>query len=92
MFRLSKSVYFKVKKMITSYQLWQKLRNLYEKKSVVLQIYWLKQLVDLKRKDGVTIFTHLNEFNSIFGHLNGKEIDFNDSLKSLFLLITLPKS
>ena len=36
--------------------------------------------------------THLNECNSIFGQLNGQGIEFNDPLKALLLLITLPKT
>ena len=43
-------------------------------------------------KDGVSMSTHLNEFNSVFDQLKGKGIQLNDSLKALFLLITLPDS
>ena len=52
MLTLSKSVYFNVKDMKTSFELWQKLCNLYEKKSVTSQVYWMKQLVDLKMIEG----------------------------------------
>ena len=63
---LSKSVYFNVKEMKNSFELWQKLCDLCEQKSVALQVYWLKQLVDLKMKDGTSMSSHLNEFNIIF--------------------------
>ena len=53
-------------------------------------IYWLKQLVDLKMKDGTSMSNHLSEFNSMFDHVSGQGIELNDSLKALFLLITLP--
>ena len=49
---LSKSVYFNVKDMKTSHELWEKLCGLYEQKSAASQVYWLKQLVDLKMKEG----------------------------------------
>ena len=49
---LSKSVYFNVKDMKTTYELWKKLCDLYDQKSVASHIYWLKQLVDLKMKKG----------------------------------------
>ena len=39
MLTLSKSVYFNVKEMKTSFDLWQKLCDLYEKKSVASQVY-----------------------------------------------------
>ena len=42
MLTLSKSVYFNVKDMKTSFELWQKLCDLYEKKSATSQVYWLK--------------------------------------------------
>ena len=56
------------------------------------QIYWLKQLADLKMKDGVSMSSHLNEFNLVIDQLSGQGIQLNDSLKALFLLITLPDS
>ena len=61
MLTLSKSVYFNVKDMKTSFELWQKLCNLYEKKSAISQVYWLKQLVDLKMIERTSMSTHLNE-------------------------------
>ena len=42
MLTLSKSVYFNVKDAKTSFELWQKLCDLYEKKSAASQVYWLK--------------------------------------------------
>ena len=36
--------------------------------------------------------SHLNEFNTIFSQLNAQEVEFADSVKALFLLITLPES
>ena len=42
MLMLSESVYFNVKEMKTSFDLWQKLCDLYEQKSVASQVYWLK--------------------------------------------------
>ena len=87
---LSKSVYFNIKVMTKSYQFWQFLIDLYEKKSVVSQIYWLKKLVEQKIKNEVAMSTHLHEFKSIFGQLNGHKTEFDISLKDLSLLITLP--
>lgn len=66
---LSKSMYFNIKDMRTNFEIWQKLCDLYEKKSAASQVYWLKQLVDLKIKEGTFMSNHLNEFNTIFSHL-----------------------
>ena len=70
MVTLSKSVYFNVKEMKTSYELWKKLCNLYDQKSAASQVYWLKKLVDLKMKEGASMSDHLNEFNTIFSQLS----------------------
>ena len=45
--------------------------------------------MDLKTKDGTTMSNHLSEFNSVFDQVSGQGIELNDSLKALFLLITL---
>ena len=69
MLTLSKLVYFNVKDMKTSHELWEKLCGLYEQKSVASQVYWLKQLVDLKMKEGTSMSNHLNDFNTIYSNL-----------------------
>ena len=43
-------------------------------------------------KDGTSMLSHLSEFNSIFNQVSGQGRELNDSLKALFLLITLPDS
>ena len=73
-------------------QLWEKLCGLYEQKSATSQVYWLKQLVDLKMKEGTAMLSHLNDFNTIFSNLSAQDVEFEDSVKALFLLITLPES
>ena len=35
---------------------------------------------------------HLNEFNTIFSQLSSQEIKFDDCVKAIFLLVTLPES
>ncbi|MCO5557816.1 hypothetical protein L7F22_011388 [Adiantum nelumboides] len=74
-----------------TYDLWEKLCDLNEHKSIASQVYWLKQLVDLKMKEDTTMSNHLREFNIIFHNLNAQEFEFEDSVKALFLLITLPE-
>ena len=92
MLTLAKNVYFNVEEEHTAYGVWQKLCDLYEKQSAASQIYWLKKLVDLKMKEGTTMSNHLNEFHTIFSQLTAQDIKFPDSVKAMFLLITLPDS
>ena len=40
-------------------------------------------------KDGASMSSHLSEFSSVFDQLSGQGIELNDSLKALFLFITL---
>ena len=63
-----------------------------KKHSAASQIYWLKKLVDLKMKEGTTMPTHLIKFNTIFSELTTQEVVFLDSVKAIFLLITLPNN
>ena len=92
MLTLSKNVYFNVNKEKTSYELWTKLCDLYEKRSAASQVYWLKKLVDLKMDEGTPMCNHLNEFNTIFSQLSAQGVNFEDSVKAMFLLVTLPES
>ena len=69
MLMVSKSVYFNVKGDIISYGVWKKLCNLHEKQCAVRQVYSLKKLFDLHMKEGMLVFAHLNEFNTIFSQL-----------------------
>ena len=43
-------------------------------------------------KEGTPMSNHLNEFSSIYNHLIAQEVNFLESMKVLFLLITLPDS
>ena len=43
-------------------------------------------------KEGTTMSNHLNEFHTIFSQLIAQEISFSNSMKAMFLLITLPNN
>ena len=92
MLSLRESVYFNVVDETTTWGAWQKLLELYEKQSAASQVYWLKKLVDLKMKEGTAMSNHLNEFNTIYSQLSAQGVKFDDSVKAMFLLITLPES
>ena len=90
MLSLDKSTHYNVNENQTSYPLWEELCGLFEQKSAASQVYWLKKLVDLKMKEGTSVSSHLNEFISIYGNLVAQEVEFKESMKVLFPLITLP--
>ena len=70
MLAMTKTIYYNVNKCVASYDLWSKLCTIYSQKSAASQIYWLKQLVDLKMKDGANMSSHLSEFNSVFDQVS----------------------
>ncbi|MCO5592421.1 hypothetical protein L7F22_046424 [Adiantum nelumboides] len=72
MLTLHKSVYFNVKDTKGTYGVWQALSNLYEKKSAASQVFWLKKLIDLCKKETTHMSTHLNEFKTIISQLQAQ--------------------
>ncbi|MCO5584057.1 hypothetical protein L7F22_037979 [Adiantum nelumboides] len=60
--------------------------------SAASQVYWLKKLVDSKMKEGTPMSNHLNEFNTIYSQLSTQGVKFDEPVRAMFLLITLPKS
>ena len=92
MLTLAESVYFNVTDEVSAYKAWTKLSDLYEKQSAASQVYWLKKLVDLKMKEGTPMTNHLNEFNTIYSQLSAQGVKFDEPVRAMFLLITLPES
>ncbi|MCO5566823.1 hypothetical protein L7F22_020504 [Adiantum nelumboides] len=92
MLTLAKSVYFNIADEVSAYDIWTKLSGFYEKQTAASQVYWLKKLVDLKMKEGTPMSNHLNEFNTIYSQLSAQDVRFDEPVRAMFLLITLPKS
>ncbi|MCO5557515.1 hypothetical protein L7F22_011080 [Adiantum nelumboides] len=90
MLTLHKSIYFNVKDTKGAYGVWQALINFYEKKSAASQVFWLKKLIDLCKKETTPMSTHLMGLR--LGQLQPHEVEFQDSVKVMFLLVTLPNS
>ncbi|MCO5549469.1 hypothetical protein L7F22_002940 [Adiantum nelumboides] len=40
-------------------------------------------------KEGSSVSSHLNEFNSLYSQLTSKELNFDDEMKAIFLLCSL---
>ncbi|MCO5570030.1 hypothetical protein L7F22_023744 [Adiantum nelumboides] len=92
MLTLHKSVYFNVKDTNGAYGVWSALSKLYEKKSAASQVYWLKKLIDLRMKECTPMSNHLNEFHTIVSQLQSQRVEFDDFVRAMFLLVTLPDS
>jgi hypothetical protein len=52
----------------------------------------MKKLFNLKIAEETSVAHHLNEFNIIMNQLSSVEIDFNDEIRALIVLASLPNS
>ncbi|KAJ0865779.1 putative RNA-directed DNA polymerase [Helianthus annuus] len=72
--------------------LWNKLEELYARKTGNNKLFLIKQLINLKYNDGTPVSDHLNVFQGIINQLAGMGIKFEDEVQGLWLLGTLPDS
>ena len=52
----------------------------------------MKKLFNLKMVEGAPVAQHLNEFNTITNQLSSMEIDFNNEIRVVIVLASLPNS
>jgi len=68
------------------------LSGMYEKPSTNNKVHLMKKLFNLKMAEGASVAQHLNEFNTITNQLSSMEIDFDDEIRALIVLASLPNS
>ena len=88
---LSRSVAHNVVKEKTTVDLMKALSGMYEKPSAN-KVHLMKKLFNLKMADNASVAQHLNEFNTIINQLSSVEIDFDDEIRALVVLASLPNS
>ena len=89
---LSRSVTHNVVKEKTTSDLMKALSNMYEKPFANNKVHLMKKLFNLKMAENASIAQHLNEFNTITNQLSSVEIDFDDEIRALIILASLPNS
>ncbi|KAD4585969.1 hypothetical protein E3N88_23570 [Mikania micrantha] len=89
---LSKSVAYNIVKETTTFGVLKALSNMYEKPSASNKVFLIRQLVNTKLKEGMSITAHINEFNSVISRLASVDINFEDEIQALLLLSSLPDS
>jgi hypothetical protein len=72
--------------------LWQKLEELFARKTGNNKMFLMKQLMCLRYQDGTPLTDHLNTFQGIINQLAGMGIKFDDEVQGLCLLGTLSDS
>ena len=89
---LSRSVAHNVVKETTTADLMKALSGMYEKPSANNKVYLMKKLFNLKMVENASVAQHLNKFNTITNQLSSVEIDFDDEIRALIVLASLPNS
>ena len=72
--------------------LWQKLEELFARKEGTNKMFLIKQLMCLRYKEGTLIADHVNTFQGIINQLSSMGITFEDEVRALLLLGSLPDS
>ena len=89
---LSRNVTFNIIKEKTTSDLMKALSNMYEKSSAMNKVHLMRRLFNLQMSEGGSVVDHINEFNMIVSQLSSVEINFEDEMKALILMSSLPKS
>ena len=72
--------------------LWDKLETLYASKTGNNKLFLLKQLMNIRYKEGSLISDHINNFQGVLDQLSGMDVKFDEEIQGLWLLNTLPDS
>ena len=73
-------------------ELMETLAKLYEKPSALNKVFLMKCLFNMKMAEGGSVASHLNDFNTINSYFSSFQITFDDEVRALLLLCSLPES
>ena len=85
-------VVFDISKEKTTKGLMDALAKLYEKPSASNKVFLMKRLFNMKMSEGGSIADHLNDFNTVTNQLSSVKVDFDDEVRALLILCSLPES
>jgi hypothetical protein len=89
---LADSLLLNVSGESTTKELWDKLGNLYQSKSLVNKLFLRNKLYHLRMEDGDSVTEHLNAFNTLVSQLVFVNITIAEEDKCITLLCSLPDS
>ena len=89
---LSRSIVHNVVKENTTTDLMKALSGMYEKPSANNKVHLMKKLLNLKMAENASVAQHLNEFNTITNQSSSVKIDFDDEIRALIVLASLPNN
>jgi hypothetical protein len=88
---LAASMAFNISKEKTMKGLIDVLAKLYEKPSASNKVFLMKRLFNMKMSEAGFIADHLNEFNMVTNQLSSVKVDFDDEVRALLILCSLPE-
>ena len=68
------------------------LAKLYEKTSASNKVFLMNHLFNRKMSEGGSVSDHLNEFNTVTSQLSSVGVTFDDEVRALLFLCSLPES
>jgi hypothetical protein len=83
---------FNISKGKTTNALMDALAKLYEKPSPSNKLFLMNILFNMKMSEGGFVVDHLNEYNMVTNQLSSVKVDFDDEVRALLILCSLPKS
>ena len=89
---LDSSVAFNISKEKTTEGLMSALSKLYEKPLASNKVFLMKRLFNMKMSEGGSIANYLNEFNTLTSQLSSIKVNFDDEVRALLILCSLPES
>ena len=89
---LAKNVLANVIGLSTTKELWEKLEELYQTKSISNRLYLKEQFHKLQMNEGTSISDHLSILNGIVSELESIGVKIDDEDKALRLIWSLPSS
>ncbi|KAK2978578.1 hypothetical protein RJ640_006697 [Escallonia rubra] len=89
---LTPQVAFNISKEKTTAAVMKALKKLYEKPSASNKVFIMKKLFNMRMSENGSVVDHLNDFNGITNQLESVGINFDDEIRALLFLCSLPDS
>ncbi|VFQ83449.1 unnamed protein product [Cuscuta campestris] len=86
------SVFHHVANDTNTYEVWEKLKCMYERENALNKASIMRRLVKLDYRDGHSVVEHLNDFQGLINQLSSMKLVLDDELQALLLLSSLPES
>ena len=89
---LAASVAFNISKEKTTEGVMTALGKLYEKPSASNKVFLMKRLFNMKMSENGSVVDLLNDFNTVTSQLSYVGVNFDDEVRALLMLCSLPES